>query len=287
MLTRCTTNSSGTRLRASSPRIISRGIQPPTQTPSSSSLPSSSFSSESQGKCIASSQLPMTWMLSAGCHWLMSIWWKPSSHRKPRGKTLREGVAVNKLTGGARSRSAVERGPAPCCRRVTPFSASASTSAAPPTAGHPWKCPIPPSTELRHTLAASASSGVNRYSSRSAGSSSAAAVPPAVLPRSPCPLSPFFIVVFHRLLLLPSTTPFRNTDANFSSNSEEYLVAKLSTSSRMQSPIPQSLSPPPAAPAFGSNNSLLRSWSMAELVRATEFPAAAPSIVTISSEADS
>jgi hypothetical protein len=42
-------------------------------------------------------------------HWLMTIWWNPSSHKKPRGKDVRLGVAVRRDTAGARVSSSDER----------------------------------------------------------------------------------------------------------------------------------------------------------------------------------
>ena len=45
---------------------------------------------------IKSSQYPITSVLRVLSHWLISSWWKPSSHRNPLGKNDLEGTPVYK-----------------------------------------------------------------------------------------------------------------------------------------------------------------------------------------------
>ena len=74
LLFRCTTNSSGTLERASSPKICSLGIHP-------------SMFIRSNQWAITSSEMSRSQVA-------ISSSWKPSSHRKPLGKKLLEGTAV-------------------------------------------------------------------------------------------------------------------------------------------------------------------------------------------------
>ena len=75
----CGMNSAGTRACASAPRICSRGIQP--------------------SPCMRCIQCASTSLAMAGFHTPTSSWWKPSSHRKPRGKKGREGTTESSGAG--------------------------------------------------------------------------------------------------------------------------------------------------------------------------------------------